>query len=100
PASYERGLYSVIWQIVTNALPKNTFAAVPEFLNTIDVFLGHPPRAVPCIWRSWLELLDLFLHFKIPRHIRNQIFDDWKRLHRLYGDRFVERQVAHACHSH
>ena len=93
-------VHLMIAQDMANVLAEKTFDAFPEFLNAIDVGLLHPPRAVGCIGQARLERFDSPLHQKIPRHVRDQIFDDWKRFHRLDCDRLLNRQLAQAGHAH
>ena len=62
-------VHLVVAQHVANVLAKKTFNAFPEFLNTIDVLLLHPPGAVWRVGRARFELLNLFLHAKIPGDI-------------------------------
>ena len=76
-------VHLMIAQHVANILAKKTLDAFPKFLHAIDVLLLHSPGSIRRIRRSRLELLDLFLHSKIPRNIRDQIFHNRKRLHRL-----------------
>src|SRR5438132_355826 len=90
----------MIAQHVANILAKKTLGAFPEFLNAIDIFLSHSPCAIWRIGWTWLEFLDFFLHPKIPGNVRDQIFHDRKRFHRLDRDRSVERQFAHSRHAH
>ncbi len=71
PRSNESLVHLVIAQHVADILAKKTFDAFPEFLHTIDILLLHPPCAVGRIGRAWLELLDLFLHAKIPGDVGN-----------------------------
>src|SRR5205823_1437750 len=82
---------AMIAEDVTDILAKVALNAFAEFLNAIDVLLGHAPGAVGRIGRSRFERLDLFLHVKIPGNICHQVLERWKSLHRLNSDRLVER---------
>ena len=59
-------------------------------------------RQVPSgsIGRARLELLDLFLHPKIPGDVGHQITDPRKRSHRLDGHGPVDRQLVEPRHAH
>jgi hypothetical protein len=90
----------MIAQHVANVLTKKTFDAFPELLHAINVFLRHAPRSIGRIRWARFESLDLFLHPKIPGHVRDQILCDRESFHRFDRYRFVQRQIAHACHAH
>jgi len=87
-------VHLVIAQHVADVLAKKTFDAFPNFLHTINVLLLHTPGAIRRVGRSRLERLDLFLYTKVPRNIRDQIFDNGKGFHRLDRHRSVQRQLA------
>ena len=73
------------------------YFAVPclgAILHTVNILLLHSPGAIRRVGRSRLERFDLFLYTKVPRNIRDQIFDNGKGFHRLDRHRSVQRQLA------
>ena len=90
----------MIAQHVADVLAKKAFDAFAEFLHTIDVLLLHPPCAVGRIGRSRLKRFDFFLNAKVPRDVCDQVFQNWKRFHRLDCHRFVQRKLAESRHTH
>ena len=48
-------------EYMTHVLAEKTLNTLPEFLNAVDVRLGHSPGPVWGIWRPGLEFLDPFL---------------------------------------
>src|SRR2546427_11758931 len=84
---YEFVVHLMIAQDMANVLTEKTFDTLSKFLDAIDVGLLHPPRAVRRVRWARFKRLDSSLHQKIPRHIRDQIFHDRKRFHRL--DRYL-----------
>ena len=93
-------VFPMVAQNVANILAKKALDALPKFLHAINVLLLHAPCSIRLVRRARLKLLDLFLYAKIPRNIRDQVFDDWKRLHRLNGNRVFEREIAQPRHAH
>src|SRR5437867_472426 len=80
-------MHLMIAQDMTDVLTEKTFDALSKLLNAVDVGLLHPPGTIGRIGCARSEWFDSPLHQKIPRHVRDQIFDDWKRFHRLDCDR-------------
>ena len=70
-------------QHVADILAQKTLDALAKFLHAVDVRLRHAPRAIGCIGRTGLELLDLLFHPEIPRDVGHQIADQRKGFHRL-----------------
>src|SRR4029453_18776761 len=85
---------------VADILTEKAFDAFTKFLHSVDVLLQHTPTAIRRVGWARFELLDLFLDPKVPRNVGHQIFDQWKGLQRLHGDRLVERNAVQPCHAH
>src|SRR5918994_4593996 len=96
----ERIVQPVIPQHVAHVLAQETFDALPEFLDAVNVALIHAPVAVGVLGPPWRERLDLLLHLVVPGDVGDEIADGRKGAHRLDGDRFVERQGVQPCHAH
>src|SRR5438874_1947086 len=67
-------MHLMITQHVADVLTKETFNAFPEFLDSVDILLLHPPGAVRRVRRTRLKRFDFLLYLKIPRHVGDQIF--------------------------
>src|SRR5437763_10391825 len=83
---------AMIAEDVTDILAKIALDAFAEFLNAIDVLLGHAPGAVRRVGGTRFERLDLFLHLEVPGNVRHQVLEWRKSFHWLDSDRLVERQ--------
>src|SRR6476659_9043871 len=90
----------VFTQHMTHVLAKEAFNTFTKFLDTVDIFLGHTPCPIRVIRFAGFKLLYLLLYSKIPGHISYQVFDQWKRLHRLQQHRFIQWQITEAGHAH
>src|SRR6266850_848871 len=65
---------AMVAQDVADILAKETFDALPKFLDPVDVHLGHPPGPVGRIRRARLEFFDLLLDLEFPRDVGHQVF--------------------------
>src|SRR5262249_13802960 len=92
-------VHLMVAQHVANVLAQKTFDAFPEFLNTINVLLLHPPCAIRRVRRSRLERFDLFLYPKIPRDIFDQILNQWKCFYWLNRYPLFQTPVPKSYHS-
>ena len=81
----------VLSEDVANILAEEAFNTFPELLDVVYVRLFHPPSAVFSIRGSWIEGPHLLFDFKVPRHIRNEVLDEWESAHRLDRDGFIKR---------
>src|SRR5260221_7228659 len=85
-------VFIVLAQNVADVLAKKALNALPEFLNTVNVFLLHSPISAS----FGLESRDLLVDLVIPGNVRDQVFDDRERLHRQNSDGLVLGQGIHA----
>ena len=90
----------MISQDMTDVLAEKALNALAKFLDAFNIFLIHVPRTIFVVGFAGLELFDLLLDPIVPRDIRDEVFHDRERLHRLDRDRFVGVQVAHPRHAH
>ena len=93
-------VHAMIAQDVADILAKKALDAFPEFLDSIDIGLLHPPGAIRRIRWARFEFLDPLLHRKIPRHIGDQVFQDRECLDRLDRNWSIDGQLAHSGHAH
>jgi len=93
-------VHLMIAQHVANILAKKTFDAFAKLLDAIDVGLQHPPCPIGRVRWPRLERFNFLLDRKIPRNVRDEIFQDRKRFDWFDRHRLVDRQVAHARHAH
>src|SRR6266478_2719052 len=80
--------FLVIAQHMADVLAKEAFNALAKLLHAIDFVLIHLPFDV----RPRGKWRDCFVDAVIPRDVGNKILEHREALHRLYRDRFVQRQ--------
>ena len=90
----------MVAQDVADVLAQEALDALAEFLDAVDVLLGHAPGAVGGVRRPRLERRDALLDPVVPGDVGHQVLDERKGPHRLDRDRLVERQCVHARHAH
>src|SRR5688500_14151980 len=100
PRTDEGIMLCMIPQNMTHVLAEVALDALPEFLHTIDVHLGHAPRSVSRVRRARRELRDLLLYLEVPRDVGHQVAHQWKRAHRLYRYRLGQIEVVQPRHAH
>ncbi len=84
----------VIAQHMTDVLTEIAFDALAEFLHAINVRLRHTPRSIRHFGLARSEGSDALFDLEVPRDIGDEIFNERKGLHRLNGDRPLERRGA------
>src|SRR5882757_6035614 len=90
----------MVAQHVAYVLAQEALDAFAKFLNALDILLHDSPGAVRSVRLARPEQRDFFLVVEIPLDVGDEILDARKGMHRLEGDRFVERQGIHSRHAH
>src|SRR5262249_9560147 len=79
-------------QYVAHVMAQETFDALAEFLDAIDILLRHAPGTIGRVRRVWPEFPNAFLHAEVPGDIGDQVLDGRERAHRLHSHPLIEAQ--------